>query len=270
VTATRSLADVVDLDRYPIDAPGSTSYAQLVERCRGDLAARGASVLDGFARPDAVARILAAIEPKEPLAFHKVKQHNVYLDADDPGFAADHARNAKQTTTSATLGHDRLRDVVDLETLYGSDELRGFVADALGYPELYPYADEVSGVNVLYYPLGTSLGWHFDNAAFTSTLMIREAEAGAAFEFAPFLRTDDDPGYDAVAAVVAGETGRVQRLHQGPGTLVLFRGSRTLHRVTAVEGRHSRLLVTMTFAPEPGVELSAINQATFYGRARPS
>ena len=258
------LHEIVDLDRYPIDGSNPGGLAALVAQCQQDLAEVGASVLKGFVRPQALDRIVAHVDPLAPLAFHKVKHHNVYLEPDDPAFADDHPRNAKETTTSATLGNHHLQDCVDLQALYASGPFKSFIASALGYPELFPYADAVSGVNVLFYAPGTSLGWHFDNSTFTTTLMIREAAAGAAFEYVPFLRTDTDPAYNAVGAVRSGDRTGVKELHQNDGTLVLFKGSRTVHRVTAVEGPTTRLLATMTFSPTEGTQLSPTTQKTFY------
>jgi hypothetical protein len=261
-----NVADIVDLVRYPIDDPMTPQYLALVERARSDLAAVGACVLEGFVRQEAVARMVTAVEPKEMLAFHKVKRHNVYLEPDDPTFASDHPRNAKEITTSATLGYDHLRDVEGLVGLFESAGFKSFVAAALGHEELYAYEDELSPINVLYYPPGTALGWHFDSATFTTTLMIREAQRGAAFEYVPFLRSSTDRAFDTVAALRAGDHSLIKTLHQSDGTLVLFTGSRTIHRVTEIEGSVTRLLATMTFSPEPGARLSATNQATFYGR----
>jgi hypothetical protein len=261
------LHEVVDLERYPIDDPQSERFRDLVARCQAGLADVGASVMEGFVRPEAIQRIVDQVSPREHLAFRKVKHHNVYLEADDPSFPDDHPRNAKETTTSATLGNDHLTDVTELATLYGSEHFKAFVATSLGHSVLYPYEDEVSGINILYYPTGTSLGWHFDNSTFTTTLMVREAEAGAAFEFVPFLRSDTDRAYESIAALRAGDRSLVKALHQTDGTLVLFKGSRTVHRVTPVIGDTTRLLATMTFSPEPGARLSAVNQMTFYGRS---
>ncbi len=260
------LLDIVDLARYPLDDPTAEKFRAVVEQARRELADVGACVLHGFVRPGAVARIVSRVEPKEPLAFHKTKQHNVYLEADDPNFAHDHPRNAKETTTSATLGFDHLGDVEEIVTLYNSPAFVRFVASALDYDHLYPYEDAVSPVNVLFYRPGTSLGWHFDNASFTTTLMLREADSGAAFEYVPFLRSDSDRAFEAVTALRSGDRSVIRTLEQEPGTLVLFKGSRTIHRVTAIEGPTTRLLATMTYAPEPGARLSAVNQQTFYGR----
>lgn len=259
-----ALGEIVDTDRYPLDGANEQGRRELIERCRAELASVGAAVLEGFVKPAAVARIVDEVAPLETLAFHKVKQHNVYLEPDDLSFPDDHPRNAKVTTTSATLGNHHLQDATVLQSLYAADEFKSFVADALGYPKLYPYEDPVSGVNVLYYPPGATLGWHFDNASFTTTVMIREAQAGAAFEYVPFLRSDTDPAHDAIGRLLDGGRDGVKQLFQTDGTLVLFTGSRTVHRVTPVEGATTRLLATLTFSPEPGARLAPINQKTFY------
>ena len=260
------LAELVDLARYPIHNSDGSEFANLVAQVRIALAADGACVLAGFVPSQAIEQIVAAVDERGPRAFHQAKQHNVYLAADDPAFDPTHPRNAKQTTTSATLGYDYLRDVEHLEDLYRSPEQMQFLAACLGYTELHPYEDALSPVNVLFYPPGSSLGWHFDNAAFTVTVMLREAASGAAFEYAPFLRSESDPAYDAVGRVVAGDRRPVKTMSQSAGTMVLFRGHMTMHRVTQVVGATTRLLATFVYSPQPGARMLAVNQQTFYGR----
>ena len=219
-----ALSDLVDLDRYPVDRPDSEDYSSLIGRARQELADDGICVLEGFVRPDAIDRILPQLDAVEEFAFHALKHHNVYLRSDDPQFDEDHPRNAKQTTTSATLGYDHARTVEELEGLYRSDEIRSFVAAALGHDVLYPYEDTLAPVSVLFYPPASQLGWHVDNSIFTVTIMLREAVGGAEFEYVPFLLDGDDLAFDrvaeivaggrrwcAVAGAVAGDTGVVQR-----------------------------------------------------------
>ena len=260
------LSEIVDVARYAIDPASGAEYDALVDSARAGLAESGVCVLEGFVRRDAIDRIVASVAPREASALHKVKQHNVYRVADDPSLGEHHVRNAKETTTSATLGYDHLSDIAELETLYRSPEMIRFVAACLGFDQLHPYEDALSQINVLFYPPGTSLGWHFDNATFTVTLMLAEAEAGADFEYVPFLRTDTDPSYDAVAKVVAGDRSAVKTMRQSPGTLVLFRGHTTIHRVTPVVGGSTRLLATFIYSPTPGTRMLAVNQQTFFGR----
>ncbi len=260
------LRDSVDLGRYPIDHPEGDRCRELVQHARRELADDGVCVLEGFLLPDAVRRIVARIDPLDHLAFHAVKRHNVYLMNDDPDFADDHPRNAKQVTTSATLGYDHLSDVDDLEGLYRDPQMIDFVVDALGLDALFAYDDPLAPINVLFYAPGTNLGWHFDNSTFTVTLMLRAADAGAAFEYVPFLRGPDDLAFDAVKRVVDGDRSGVRSMRQTDGTLLPFRGSRTVHRVTTVEGSTTRLLATLTYSIEPGAKMDAVNHRTFFGR----
>ena len=55
-----------------------------------------------------------------------------------------------------------------------------------------------------------------------------------------------------------------------PGTLSIFAGSKSLHRVTKVEGNQSRLVAVLTFASQPGFRNTPKVQKLFWGRSVPS
>ncbi|KAL3936635.1 MAG: hypothetical protein SGBAC_008095 [Bacillariaceae sp.] len=52
-----------------------------------------------------------------------------------------------------------------------------------------------------------------------------------------------------------------------PGTLSIFAGSKSLHRVTQVEGGVSRLVAVFTFASQPGFQNTPAVQTMFWGRS---
>ena len=52
------------------------------------------------------------------------------------------------------------------------------------------------------------------------------------------------------------------------GTLVLFYGRNYLHRVTPVRSKKPRILVTLNYNLEKGVELSLNARKTFFGRIK--
>ena len=110
--------DTIDLERYPIDQPGSEPYRRLLERCQADLVATGACVLDGFMKPECLPAVVAEVEPNLGNAFYKTKRHSPYLIKDDDAFGPDHPRNRKQTTDSATLAYDWIPDDSVLNGLY--------------------------------------------------------------------------------------------------------------------------------------------------------
>ena len=237
-----------------------------IAQARADLAATGAAVLTGFVGPDATRAMLEEVEPVLDRAFHKPKVHNVYLLADDPALPEDHPRNAKVTTTSATLAYDLVPDGA-LRSLYLSEELRQGLASILNFDELHPYADPLAGLNVLTYEDGAETGWHFDNANFVVTLMLRPAEAGGDYQYLPFSRSDADEGFDHVTRMLGGETSGLLSLHQAAGDLVIFRGRHTLHRVTPVHGARPRVIAVFSYDPEPGKILHEDTRRKFYGRA---
>jgi hypothetical protein len=55
-------------------------------------------------------------------------------------------------------------------------------------------------------------------------------------------------------------------LPQVPGTLTLFRGRYSLHRVTPVAGDRLRLNAVLAYVDQPNVEFSAYARQLFYGR----
>ena len=256
----------IDLSRYPIEAFGSPEREGLVTSCRRAIDESGACVLEGFVPPDAIAVIAREVEPQLERAWYKTKRHNVYLDDEDPAYGARHPRNALQTTDSATLAYDFIPKAGVLDTIYHWLPMRRFVADTLGFEALFPLVDEVAPVNVLVYPPGTATGWHFDIAEFVVTLLIRSPRGGGVYEYAPFIRTRDDEGFDAVGAILEGERHGVRELSQPEGALVIFTGRHTLHRVTPIEGDTARLVGVLSYASAPGRTTSAYNRRTFYGR----
>src|SRR5215470_16648622 len=229
---TAGLGQIVDLARYPIDAPSSSAYARLVAAAQADLGETGASVFEGFLRPAIVTRILSEVDPLEPSAFVCRQPHNVYLVDPDPAFAPDHARNRLVRSEKAILAHDEIPAESSLRLLYGAPEFQAFLCRTLEIDRLFPFDDPLASINVNFYGGdGQELGWHFDNAKFAVTLMLRQAAQGGAFEFAPNIREDSEAGYATIGRILDGDRTMVRELKQDPGALVLFKGSRSLHRV---------------------------------------
>jgi hypothetical protein len=257
----------VDLASHPITQLDTPSGDALVDRCRVRLRAQGAYVLEGFLRQGAIATILDELDGVLDSAYYKPKTHNPYLAPDDGNFSALHPRNRQQLTDSATLAYDYIAKDSLLDRIYQWSPLRTFIARTLGFEELYPYADALAAANVLVYPPGTKTGWHFDNAHFVVTLMLRQAQRGGVYEYAPFIRAPDQENYPAIEAVLDGQSEPVLTLEQSAGDLVVFQGRYTLHRVTEVHGSEARLIAVLSYDMQPGTSLTPHTRKTFYGRS---
>ena len=90
--------------------------------------------------------------------------------------------------------------------------------------------------------------------------------AGGDFECVHAIRTAHDECYDAVAAVLAGDTSRVRVLPMQPGTLMLFEGRRSIHRVAPVVGPEPRYVGLLGYDRTPGTCSSESLRRTRYGR----
>ncbi len=260
------IAAIVDLERYPLHLPASPGYRDCLAAARAGLAATGACVFEGFLGPSAVARILAEVDPLQRSAFVCGQPHNVYLVDPDPAFPADHARNRLVRSEKALLAHDEIPAASPLRDLYDWEAFRAFVCAALDIEAVYPFDDPLASINVNFYGGGQELGWHFDNSKFTVTLMLRQAESGGAFEFAPNIREESAAGYAAVGRILDGDLRGVAELKQDPGALVLFKGSRSLHRVTPCFGPAPRTIAILSYTSEAGRGLKEHTRLLFYGR----
>ena len=117
---------------------------------------------------------------------------------------------------------------------------------------------------------GEQLNWHFDRAEFTTTVLLQAPASGGEFQYRSVLRSESDPNYDGVARLLAGEDERVQILPLQPGTLNVFKGKNTAHRVTPVEGDRPRIVAVFSYYETPGFAFSDAERLGFYGRTAPT
>jgi hypothetical protein len=154
-----------------------------------------------------------------------------------------------------------------VEQIYEWAPLAAFLARVIGKPALYPMADPLARVNVLAYGPGEALNWHFDRAQFSTTLLIQPAESGGEFEYRSRLRSDTDPNYEGVARLLKGQDSEVCVHALAAGTLNVFAGKNTAHRITPVQGGRRRIIAVLTYYDRPGVTFSDAERIGFYGRA---
>jgi hypothetical protein len=262
-----SMQDILDLDRYPMDRPGSPDWLQLAERCRADLATKGMFNLEGFVTPDALARAVAELMPViDTLSFTHRRRHNIYFKKDIPGLAPDHPALRLTETVNHTVCYDQIPQSIPA-WIYEWPPFIVFLAAAMGRDALFPMRDALARVNVMAYGPGEALNWHFDRSEFTTTLLLQEPEEGGDFVYRPDLRTDADPNYDGVAKLLEGDDDGVKVLRLAAGALSVFRGRNTAHRVSTVKGSRQRIIAVYSYYDRPGVIFSKEEQIGFYGRA---
>ena len=263
------LADLVDLERWPIHALDAPAGQQMLADCRRQLADDGVCSLPGFLQPDQVAESVHLGDDLADLAWHANQTHNVYFtdlhDPDANGLDVTHPRRRAIRSSQRAIAFDLLPADSPVRRLYASDELITFLEAVLGIAPLHRSADPLDGVQVSHFQPGDELGWHFDNSEFSVTLRLREPDDGGHFEWHPSIRDDANERIDAVTAALDEQTAP-RRLPTSPGTLAIFQGRHALHRVTPVAGSTTRINAVFTFGTDPDMRLSPLTQELFYGR----
>ena len=260
---------VLDLDRWPVDALGDASGQALIARCRAALRDAGMFSLDGLIRSEARQACVAEVAPLfDKASFTHARDHNIYFDDDIEGLEAGHPALRRFTTVNRTICGDQIPGSL-VTRIYEWQPLIDFLAAAMGKPRLYPMADPLGRLNVMTYRAGERLNWHFDRAEFTITVLLQAPVAGGAFQYRSGLRSDDDPNYDGVARLLAGDDEHVRTLPLTPGTLNVFKGKNTAHRVTPVDGGRPRIIAVFSYYESPQVTFSDAERLGFYGRTGP-
>ena len=221
--------------------------------------------LPGFFRP---AKALAAAQTLSPLfatdAFRQQRHHNIYFNP-SIDLPPDHPALQMFETRNLTLCADQLAATA-IPDIYAWLPLRAFLARIMGKERLYKMDDPLACVNVMSYGAGDRLSWHFDRSEFTTTLLLQAPESGGEFEYRTDLRTESDPNYDGVARLLGGQDPEVRRIALSAGTLNIFRGANTPHRVTPIAGDTTRIIAVFSYFDRPGKTLTPEEQTGFYGR----
>jgi hypothetical protein len=257
----------LDLERYPIDDLGSPAARRLVEDCHAQLERDGLCLLPGFLPHAEVERVVAEAEASLPDAFVKerriVAMHESEMDPDGPD---DDLLRTAHRHSMQVITTDLLERASPIRALYESDVLARFLSEVLGRP-VYPCADPLIALVVTAMPPGGEQGWHFDDNDYVVSLLLQKPAEGGRFEYAPMIRTDDDPGWDRIRGVFAGGSDDVKVAPIEPGTLALFRGERSLHRVSPVVEGPTRLIALLSYDREPGLVFPAEVQLNNSGRS---
>ena len=245
------LASIVDLQRYPIHERNGEAGAKLVHTLRQQLRDAGMCRLGGFLCPTAVERLTSEVLRVERNAYYGLTEASPYFNDREASLPDDHPRNIKTRRELGLVAADLIPPTCDLHQLYQSEVLREFFAALLDKQTLHPLADPYQKVSITVMPQGAGHNWHFDDADFTITLMLRKPAHGGAFECVPQLRTATDENYDGVREVLLGRRDNVQVIEFEPGTLMVFRGRYSLHRVSPVDGDVTRLVAILTYSTKP-------------------
>ena len=260
-------AEIVDLDRYPIADRRRRAARALIADQRQALDRDGVVLLHGFARPAAVARMAAELTTALPQAWRRDHSRiGVHLYEGEAPPPAGHAVNQANRSRTAILAGDQIPAAGLLWSLFRWNALTDFIAAIVGVERLYRSADPLAALTATALGPGDMHGWHFDENDFVVSLLLQEAGSGGHFEVLPNAKTDAGIDFDRCAAALAGTAPEVLRPPLRAGTLSIFRGQRSLHRVSPVEGPRQRLIALFSYDRRPGMMFSTAVHLGAFGR----
>ena len=268
-TAFASASDYIDLNRYPLDRPGSAGYAKIVSDAAAQLADDGCCLLKGFIRLQALPDLVRQADLLAPRAHRSFNRTNAYFSEDDPDLPATDPRRRFYDRSNAFVPADNFGPDTGLRAIYEFDPFQLFIKRALGADSFFRYADPLADVIVNVVEEGGGFPWHFDTNNFTVTLAIQNGHGGGVFEYAPNLRTPEDERFQAVADVLDETSQAVRSIDLVPGDLQIFKGRYSLHRVTPVVGTQPRYVGIFSFVETEGMVGSPERTKQLYGRVLP-
>lgn len=278
----------VNLTRYPIDALNSAAGIAMISEAKRQLERTGLATFPGFLVD--VEAALEALDVSE--AFAADDYHNAYqLPDDNETYSPRHVRNVRMRTRVASIPYDKITGPA--RTIY--EHLPGLVRAVVGKEELYPLADPLGAATINVFEPGWDHAWHYDESEFTTTLSLSKAQSGGDFQYTMPLRRrhhlrgggesdvdDDDDNIlaeNATGAVINshseysvdpyhGDEGcpAVYNASFEPGTLQIFGGRYSLHRVSKILGSRRRMVAVYCFSEIPGFVNSPEIQKMFWGR----
>ena len=261
-----SPATLVDLQRYPLLDRAAPAMQEVLRWARAQLAATGACEVPNFLTPAGLAAVIADARTLAPQAYRSTGVGSAYLEVPDFDLPTDHPRRILGEYAVGVIAYDTFPPQSPLRRLYEWEPMMEFIGAVLQRGKLYRYADPLGALNLAVMGDGDQLQWHFDQTDFVVSLAIQDAADGGDFEVAPRIRSADDEHYPAVRDVLRDTSDAVVRLPMTPGTLLIFEGRYSLHRVSPIRGHTDRLVGLLAYDTKPGTISTEILRLSRYGR----
>jgi hypothetical protein len=271
MSSNRSLGELVELDRHPLDRPESPGFAASLAAARVGIEASGCAVVSGLVRAEAVAEMSAEIPYMSATTHYSTTEMNPYFSQPDASLPADHPVNVLIERSSGFIPRDSFRTDSAIAALWQAPELLGFLAAALDMPQIHPYADPLAGLTINVLDPGQQFPWHYDTNDFAVTVLLDDATGGGIFEYIPDIRSGADESYPAISLAQRDEHPDVISLELHPGDMQIFRGRNSLHRVTRVAPDScSRYTAILAYTAEPEVIGRLERTHQLFGRVLPA
>ena len=268
----------MNFEKYPwLRDLSSPSAIPFLLKARQELKENGVTTIPNFVTKEALELMRRESVELSDIAYETNDTHNVYLLSPplDLNKYPDkhHIRNRQYKTHVASVAYDELNSDNPLANLYNSETLLRLVGFVTGQKQLYHSADPLGRCSVNVFKHRWQHAWHFDESEYSTTLMIQKPEKGGIFQYSEKIRNDSDELVENLVEEIIDENiqdeNRLAKRHNltfEEGTLSIFSGRRSLHRVTDCYGSKNRLVAVFTFSAEKNYKNSVEVRKMFWGR----
>ena len=265
----RSVKEIINLEKYPLNEINSTKYKELINYTRKQLNEDGCCLLSDFIKPDSIKRMKEEVDRNLGKIYFTNDKHNPYFTKEDATLDEKHPKRIFSLRQSGYLNSDDLEKDSDLNKFYDLEEMLKFTSDSLEVFPLYKWADPLGKNPYSVMHTDHYFPWHFDGNEFTLSVLIQKTEKGGLFEYAPDIRSKDNENFEEVAKVLKDDRTRVKSLDLKPGDLQIFKGRFSMHRVTKIEGKTSRYIALPCYVKDPLKINKPEHSKQVYGKALP-
>jgi len=261
-------AQIVNTALYPLDCLESTNGEALLKRVRSSLLQDGSCTLPDFVSADILQQMATEARSITHLAYPGPTEVSPYFFnyrlGEGETLPDSHPLRRKGKRRLSQVATDLIPTDFMLSLLHRSPLMLEFLSAVLQQP-VYQSRDPYQSLNISVMNEGGCQQWHFDGGNMVTTLLLQEPEGGGVFEYAPAIRSDSEENFEAVQAVLDGHSERVIQNHLRAGTLSLFRGHYSLHRVTEVVGKRQRLQAILGYSTNPAMFGKLESSVLHYG-----
>jgi len=247
------IGQIIDLESYPVNRPEDPRYVRLLQEGRQSLDEVALFSMPGFIRAEAVGRMVRELEQLLPRSCRYDQPRNAYdYGFDEAGRDDDHPHNQLHPCAYNQVLNYQIANDSPLRQVYYWQPLTDFLGILCAYDSFYRSDCPHLALTSKIAGHGDTDGWHYDSNDVVFSILLQAPEAGGVFEYAPYIRSETDENYAAVARLLADPDARALRPQMAPGNLTVFKGDLSMHRVTPVIGQRRRIVALFSYDRKPG------------------
>ena len=252
---------LIDLDRYPIDQLESDAGRDLIEICHNNLATQAIALLPGFIRPNAIFEMAEEAQGLVHQAHRYDQPRAAFYEHPNHHHRARDGwstlRSKRHPNRYCQILNYQIPNNSNLRAIYLWPNLTEFVRRVLDVDTLYPSLCPHLALTMKVAFEGDLDGWHYDPNDGVITLMLQPSESGGEFEYAPYIRNEQEENYIGVKRLFDSPDTEAQRIKLEAGTFTLFNGRFSMHRVRPVGStKQPRIVAIFSYDQRPDMVFS--------------